>query len=200
MNRSEHDGSGADRAEGPGAPVDAGHGSFIGLDGVELAIRPVESVDGPALVAFHDRLSLESTRMRFFTPVPHLTSLQVDHFTHVDHDDREALVILDGDDIVAIAALRPPRGPVRGRGRLRRGRLVAQPRVGLAPAATTRATGTESCHRTPGRRDAVREPGNAHRVPTLGVPDDHPHRRGRRHVHDGHRGPRRMIAAGVTPR
>ncbi|MEY2449118.1 MAG: hypothetical protein QOH79_2594, partial [Acidimicrobiaceae bacterium] len=59
--------------------------------------------DRDALVRFHEGLTSETTRMRFFLLHPHLTPTEVERFTHVDHHDREALVALDGDDIIAVA-------------------------------------------------------------------------------------------------
>lgn len=72
-------------------------------DGSSLAIRSIEPTDADALVAFHSGLSLESTRLRFFSPHPTLTDREIERFTNVDHDRREALVALDGDQIVAVA-------------------------------------------------------------------------------------------------
>jgi GNAT superfamily N-acetyltransferase len=40
--------------------------------------------------------------VRFFILHPHLTPNEVERFTHVDHHDREALVVLDRGHIVAV--------------------------------------------------------------------------------------------------
>ena len=72
------------------------------LDGRTVHIRPISSSDGDALVQFHDGLTRDTTRLRFFTLHPHLTPTEVERFTHVDHRDREALVALAGADIVAV--------------------------------------------------------------------------------------------------
>ena len=53
-------------------------------------------------------LTNETTRLRFFILHPHLTPDEVERFTHVDHHDREALVALDGPDVIARRPLRPP--------------------------------------------------------------------------------------------
>ena len=71
-------------------------------DGRTARIRPISPSDGDALVRFHDGLTNETTRMRFFSLHPHLTPGEVERFTHVDHHDREALVALDGPDVVAV--------------------------------------------------------------------------------------------------
>jgi RimJ/RimL family protein N-acetyltransferase len=72
------------------------------MDLSELTVRPIEPADADRLVRFHATLSLETTRLRFFTPHPRLTQNELLRFTTVDHHDREALVTLHGDDIVAV--------------------------------------------------------------------------------------------------
>jgi len=73
------------------------------LDGTTVHIRPISPSDRDALVHFHEGLTSETTRMRFFLFHPHLTPDELERFTHVNHDDREALVALHGGDIVAVA-------------------------------------------------------------------------------------------------
>jgi GNAT superfamily N-acetyltransferase len=53
-------------------------------------------------VRFHEGLSLETTRLRFFGIHPHLTKSEVDRFTQVDHQEREGLVVLDSQDIIGV--------------------------------------------------------------------------------------------------
>ena len=72
------------------------------LDDRTIHIRPIAATDGAALVAFHDGLTDETTRLRFFGVHRHLSQPEVQRFTHVDHHEREALVALDGADIVAV--------------------------------------------------------------------------------------------------
>jgi GNAT superfamily N-acetyltransferase len=72
------------------------------LDGREIHIRPISPGDGDALVRFHQGLSDETTRLRFFVLHPELACTEVVYFTHVDHHDREALLALVGDDIVGV--------------------------------------------------------------------------------------------------
>jgi RimJ/RimL family protein N-acetyltransferase len=67
-----------------------------------VAIRPIEPADASALVRFHDRLSTESVRRRFFTAHPHLTPAEVERFTSVDHHRREAFVATAGDELVGV--------------------------------------------------------------------------------------------------
>ena len=68
-----------------------------------LEVRPIVASDADALGRFHSLLSLESTRLRYFSPHPRLSQQEVEHLTHVDHRDREALVALIGDAIVGVA-------------------------------------------------------------------------------------------------
>lgn len=73
------------------------------LDGREIHIRPISPGDSDALVRFHQGLSDETTRLRFFVLHPELACTEVVYFTHVDHHDREALLALAGDDIVGVS-------------------------------------------------------------------------------------------------
>jgi len=79
-------------------------------DGTTVTTRSMRPEDDAALLRFHARLSLETTRRRFFTVHPVLAPREVERFTRVDHWDREALVALDGSEIVAVA--RYDRDPV----------------------------------------------------------------------------------------
>ena len=72
------------------------------LDRRGLTVRPIDADDADRLVDFHEALDQESHYLRFFNVHPHLSPQEVDHFTHVDHRHREALVVLDDDRIVAV--------------------------------------------------------------------------------------------------
>ena len=71
-------------------------------DGTTVDVRPIEPADATRLVRFHDALSFEAIRRRFFGAHPHLNAREVERFTTVDHHDREALVALVGDEIVGV--------------------------------------------------------------------------------------------------
>jgi len=58
-----------------------------------VRVRPIRPGDGPALIAFHEGLSPQSQYLRFFHAHPHLSTGEVDRFTHVDYDRRMALVL-----------------------------------------------------------------------------------------------------------
>ena len=69
----------------------------------ELELRPVRSEDCEAVVSMFQGLSPHSLYMRFLTLMPDPTPLVVRHLSLVDQRDHGALVVLDGDDVVAIS-------------------------------------------------------------------------------------------------
>jgi len=78
-------------------------------DGSTVVIAPMAEDHAEGLVRFHRRLSPDTVYRRFFTFHPELTPGEVEWFTHVDHQRREAFVALADGDIVAVA--RFDRGP-----------------------------------------------------------------------------------------
>jgi acetyl coenzyme A synthetase (ADP forming)-like protein len=72
-------------------------------DGRVVQVRPIEPTDADGLIRFHESLSAETTRLRFFAIHPHLSDAEVARFTTVDHHDREALVALVDDELIAVA-------------------------------------------------------------------------------------------------
>jgi signal transduction histidine kinase len=86
------------------APVEplGWEGDVVLKDGGTVHVRPIRPEDGPRLEALHGRLSSESIYLRFFSAHPRLTPREVEHFTHVDHESRFALVALLGDELVAV--------------------------------------------------------------------------------------------------
>jgi RimJ/RimL family protein N-acetyltransferase len=71
-------------------------------DGREVTIRAIRPDDTVRLQALHRSLSARTMRLRFFAFIPELSMQQATHFTHVDHDDREAIVAEAHGDIVAV--------------------------------------------------------------------------------------------------
>jgi GNAT superfamily N-acetyltransferase len=71
--------------------------------GATLFLRPIRSEDERKLLRFHGHLSPESIYTRYFSFHPELSPVEVEHLTHVDYHDRLALVIEDGDELVAVA-------------------------------------------------------------------------------------------------
>jgi len=72
-------------------------------DGSTVHLRPIQPTDGAALRHFHERLSAETVYLRFFGPRPTLPDADVERFTHVDYQERVAVVALLHDEIVAVA-------------------------------------------------------------------------------------------------
>ena len=71
-------------------------------DGGTAHLRPITPADAERLVDFYARVSPESKYLRFFAPYPVLTDKDVHRFTHVDHDQRVALILMLGDDMIAV--------------------------------------------------------------------------------------------------
>jgi acetyl coenzyme A synthetase (ADP forming)-like protein len=72
-------------------------------DGGTLRVRPVRASDEPSVLALYERLSDESVYLRFFSPVPRPTAVQLEKLTSVDYHDRMVMVAELGDEILAIA-------------------------------------------------------------------------------------------------
>jgi RimJ/RimL family protein N-acetyltransferase len=73
-------------------------------DGRELRVREVRPIDTPALQAMHHDLSSRTVYQRFFAVLPELPLDQAEHFTHVDGNDRVAIVAETADgQLVAVA-------------------------------------------------------------------------------------------------
>jgi GNAT superfamily N-acetyltransferase len=70
--------------------------------GAKLRLRAIRASDANKLVAFHSRLSSDSIYRRYFSQHPALAHEEVRQLTQVDYVDRLALVILDGDELVAV--------------------------------------------------------------------------------------------------
>ena len=84
-------------------------------DGSTVHVRPVQATDAPAVRAFFERLSPESTGLRFFSGFPNLDSA-VSWATEVDDQRRYSLVATAGDGRVLAHAgwERDPDRPERG--------------------------------------------------------------------------------------
>jgi hypothetical protein len=73
------------------------------IDGGTARIRPSRLDDEAALLRLYERLSDESIYLRFFSPVPRPTAVQLEHLTSVDYVDHMVLVAQMGNDVVAVA-------------------------------------------------------------------------------------------------
>ncbi len=71
-------------------------------DGSSAHLRPIRPDDDQKLVEFYARVSPESKYLRFFAPYPVLSDADVHRFTHVDYNDRLALILTVGPNMVAV--------------------------------------------------------------------------------------------------
>lgn len=70
-------------------------------DGRRVWFRPIRPDDVGRLRAFHRRLSMDTQRLRFFTPLRELSPAMAENFCNVDHDKRTAIVICyPGEDAI----------------------------------------------------------------------------------------------------
>jgi GNAT superfamily N-acetyltransferase len=101
-----------------------------------LSVREIKLDDVDRLQRMFARLSAETVYHRFFSPVVAPRRSALVWLTAVDHDSRDALVALDGDEIVAVA------------------RYDGRPGAGTAEVAVTVEDGWQ--HRGIGRRLTAR--------------------------------------------
>ncbi len=71
-------------------------------DGRTAQLRPIRPEDAELLIDFYSRVSDESKYYRFFSPMPTLSDRDVHRFTHVDHRERVAFVMLVGGQMIAV--------------------------------------------------------------------------------------------------
>lgn len=62
-------------------------------DGRHVWFRSIEPADAERLRAFHRRLSAETQRLRFFTPMRELSPKMAEYFSNVDGEKRRAIVV-----------------------------------------------------------------------------------------------------------
>jgi GNAT superfamily N-acetyltransferase len=68
-----------------------------------LAVRPITIADAERLARLFTRLSPSSVHFRFFSPISRPPRAALLRLADVDHRRRDALVAMDGDEIVAVA-------------------------------------------------------------------------------------------------
>jgi RimJ/RimL family protein N-acetyltransferase len=71
-------------------------------DGTTVELTPMLPTDGDRLLEFHHGLTPDTVRRRFFSLHPQLSADELHRFTHVDHVDREAIIAVSDDQIVAV--------------------------------------------------------------------------------------------------
>jgi GNAT superfamily N-acetyltransferase len=83
--------------------ADRARKTTLRVDGTDLTIRAIEITDVDRLARLTERLSPRSIYFRFFAPIKRLPWSALLWLANVDHCRRDALVALDGDEIVAVA-------------------------------------------------------------------------------------------------
>ena len=73
------------------------------VDDTELTVRAITITDAERLARLFGRLSPTSVHFRFFSPISRPPRAALLRLADVDHLRRDALVALDGDEIVAVA-------------------------------------------------------------------------------------------------
>jgi GNAT superfamily N-acetyltransferase len=73
------------------------------IDSTPLTVRPIAITDADRLARLFTRLSPDTVHFRFFSPVQRPPRAALLRLADVDHSRRDALVALDGDEIVAVA-------------------------------------------------------------------------------------------------
>ncbi|TYL45107.1 GNAT family N-acetyltransferase [Nocardioides sp. BGMRC 2183] len=84
------------------APPTHWEGDVLLRDGRTAHIRPIQAGDQELMTEFYARVSDESKYYRFFSPMPTLSPSDLRRFTHVDHRDRVALVVLLQGKMIAV--------------------------------------------------------------------------------------------------
>ena len=127
-------------------------------DGAVLSVRPIEPDDVDRLGRMFERLSPTTIYRRFFSPIHEASPRMLMWLTNVDHDRREALVALDGDEIVAVARYDGQSRRHRGGDRGDRGGRLAAPGRRQAPGPPPGRGRPRPRLRALHRHDAPRQP------------------------------------------
>lgn len=78
--------------------------TFDAVDVRTVTQRPIRPDDAERLARLFDRLSPTSRYRRFFSPIHHPSRRMLHHLTIVDHDRREAIVAVHGDEMIGVAS------------------------------------------------------------------------------------------------
>src|SRR5256884_1644703 len=71
-------------------------------DGSTVHMRQIEPADAAGIVALHSRFSARTRYLRYFSPYPRIPERDLHRFVHVDHHDREAMVVSSGGTLIAV--------------------------------------------------------------------------------------------------
>ena len=95
------------------APVYPRHweADVVASDGGVVHVRPILPSDADAIVEFHSRLSERTRYLRYFAAYPEIPPRDLERLTVVDHHARVALVVLLGDEVIAVGCYEGRYGP-----------------------------------------------------------------------------------------
>nr|WP_296076292.1 bifunctional GNAT family N-acetyltransferase/acetate--CoA ligase family protein [uncultured Actinoplanes sp.] len=71
-------------------------------DGSAVHLRQIRPTDADAIVELHSRMSERTRYLRYFSPYPRIPERDLHRFVNVDHQDREAFVVVSGPRIMAV--------------------------------------------------------------------------------------------------
>ena len=71
-------------------------------DGSTVHLRQIRTDDAAGIVDLHSRMSERTRYLRYFSPYPRIPERDLQRFVTVDHDQREAFVVLAGGRIAAV--------------------------------------------------------------------------------------------------
>ena len=74
----------------------------VAADGGTVHLRPITPQDADGIVGLMERSSDQTRYYRFFGPMKRLSDKALYRFTHVDHDNRVAFVVLLGEELVGV--------------------------------------------------------------------------------------------------
>ncbi|MCW2675146.1 MAG: Acetate--CoA ligase forming, partial [Modestobacter sp.] len=74
----------------------------VAADGGTVHLRPITPADSEGIVGLMERSSDQTRYYRFFGPMRRLSDKDLYRFTHVDHDNRVAFVVLLGDELIGV--------------------------------------------------------------------------------------------------
>jgi RimJ/RimL family protein N-acetyltransferase len=72
-------------------------------DGGWIHVRPIQPSDAVGILDLHARMSERTRYYRFFSAYPRMSPADQQRFVTVDHRDREALVAVLENDLIAVA-------------------------------------------------------------------------------------------------
>jgi acyl-CoA synthetase (NDP forming)/RimJ/RimL family protein N-acetyltransferase len=84
------------------APPPHWEADIVAADGGTVHLRPICPEDAEGINGLMDRSSDQTRYYRFFGPMKRLSEKDLHRFTHVDHVDRVAFVVLLGDQIIGV--------------------------------------------------------------------------------------------------